>query len=572
MKTHLLHRKRFIPLTYANIAPACHITLDLLDLKLTMFKEFFCKSDPYVLCKAWIGSLLIVGHLVYASIISRQLVDWQARFYDHVAQSTEEFIGGSTYHNVVNCSYEYEIASGISGTEFGSEESEDGSLEDECTQLLRSKTAAASVVSNMLLEFAWLVTPMAIMHPLLTFVRRHFVFAWRIALMQAYTMRWVSLQCVQIEGISQRIQEDTQRFASGLQTCVTEVLSACITLGIFAPELAALGSAAWPPPMALSWIGSMAGTSWLLFVAHVLASIGWTLSLVIARTLVGLEVKNQVVEAECRRRLVIVEVGGVVHSLPTSATTSTTTSTTTSATSTTSTISMDATKSGSTPYLRDDELPSKSRLMHSSETTQLASGTENDRYIMGDLEHDENEQEKVMNAAGVMINDKPSAIDLADSYDALKKNYHTLFWHFFRFDAWISVWDQGMVIVPYLMVAPMLFRTDAPSITLGTMMKTATVFDRVFRALALPAFNWAQVNDFRSVIRRLRLMETELGIRARRHKFIARSCNRQISDQLTGRLSVRPSTKRTTSAIDRTKSNRKPHLEVVIEAAIDTDL
>ena len=40
-----------------------------------------------------------------------------------------------------------------------------------------------------------------------------------------------------IEGASQRVHEDTQRFVSGIQTCVSVLLESMLTLTIFCPVL-----------------------------------------------------------------------------------------------------------------------------------------------------------------------------------------------------------------------------------------------------------------------------------------------------------------------------------------------
>ena len=72
-------------------------------------------------------------------------------------------------------------------------------------------------------------------------------------------------------------------------------------------------------------------------------------------------------------------------------------------------------------------------------------------------------------------------------------------------NVWLTAFDQIMVLVPYLVAAPLLF-ADIPEkrITLGTLVKPSNSFDKVFGSLNVVADNWAAVNEWRSVLRRLR--------------------------------------------------------------------
>tara|TARA_B110000046_G_scaffold93149_1_gene101142 strand:- start:97 stop:1338 length:1242 start_codon:yes stop_codon:yes gene_type:complete len=99
---------------------------------------------------------------------------------------------------------------------------------------------------------------------------------------------------------------------------------------------------------------------------------------------------------------------------------------------------------------------------------------------------------------------------------ALWGNYINLFRNFFYFNTWIGVYDQVLIIVPYILVAPMMFADDpANRISLGTLMKVTNAFDKVFGAMAIVTENWNEVNEFRSVVRRLG--EFERAVYTRRH-------------------------------------------------------
>ena len=61
------------------------------------------------------------------------------------------------------------------------------------------------------------------------------------------------------------------------------------------------------------------------------------------------------------------------------------------------------------------------------------------------------------------------------------------------------------------MVAPRLFAARPEEVmTLGALTQTANAFGKVFDSLSIVSDNWLQVNEFRSVLRRLREFEAEL--------------------------------------------------------------
>ena len=94
---------------------------------------------------------------------------------------------------------------------------------------------------------------------------------------------------------------------------------------------------------------------------------------------------------------------------------------------------------------------------------------------------------------------------------SLWTNYFQLFKHFGLLNFWLSLFDQIMVLAPYVLAAPLIFDEDpARRITLGTLMKMSNSFDKVFGSLSVIAENWGAVNDFRSTYRRLREFEDKL--------------------------------------------------------------
>lgn len=63
------------------------------------------------------------------------------------------------------------------------------------------------------------------------FFTSHYVFRWRTAMNEYYTEHWEKLR--HIEGASQRVQEDTMRFATIMEDLGVELVKSVITLIAF---------------------------------------------------------------------------------------------------------------------------------------------------------------------------------------------------------------------------------------------------------------------------------------------------------------------------------------------------
>ncbi len=128
------------------------------------------------------------------------------------------------------------------------------------------------------------------------FFTKHYLFRWRQAMNNFYTDNWQRLS--KIEGASQRIQDDTKRFAEYSQDLGSNLISAVMTLIAFLPLLAGLSAKVSELPLigavpySLVWVSIL----WAIFGTALLATIGIKLP--------GLEFKNQRVEAAYRKELV----------------------------------------------------------------------------------------------------------------------------------------------------------------------------------------------------------------------------------------------------------------------------
>ena len=128
------------------------------------------------------------------------------------------------------------------------------------------------------------------------FLVSHFIFRWRTAMNNYYTKQWQQLR--KIEGASQRVQEDTMRFASIMEGLGVALIDAVMTLFAFLPVLWSLSEYVTELPVvgAIAHPLFYAALFWSVFGTGVLALVGIKLP--------GLEFKNQKVEAAFRKELV----------------------------------------------------------------------------------------------------------------------------------------------------------------------------------------------------------------------------------------------------------------------------
>ncbi|MCX8996638.1 peptide antibiotic transporter SbmA [Rhizobiaceae bacterium BDR2-2] len=128
------------------------------------------------------------------------------------------------------------------------------------------------------------------------FFTNHYVFRWRTAMNNYYLSKWDKLR--HIEGASQRVQEDTMRFANILEGLGVALINSVMTLVVFLPILFRLSDNIGDLPVigaiphALFWLAIV----WSLFGTGLLALAGIKLP--------GLQFRNQRVEAAFRKELV----------------------------------------------------------------------------------------------------------------------------------------------------------------------------------------------------------------------------------------------------------------------------
>lgn len=150
-----------------------------------------------------------------------------------------------------------------------------------------------------MLEFLYIAIPYILAAVASSYFARHYAFRWRQAVTFYYLPHW-SVHEGNIEGASQRIQEDTYQFANALESLGLGFFRSVLTLIAFIPILWALSE-----KITISWLETIPGS--LVWIA-MLTSLGAMLvSFLVGIKLPGLEYNNQKVEATYRKHLVYSE-------------------------------------------------------------------------------------------------------------------------------------------------------------------------------------------------------------------------------------------------------------------------
>ncbi len=212
-----------------------------------------------------VGSATILFSSYFSVQVSVAINNWRRPFFDAVQRMLQRIVDGT-------------------------------SVED--LPPLPAETVAAhkAELYDLIIIFAEIAFLAIMVYVMTRFLTSHFVFRWRTAMNDYYTSQWSTVR--NIEGASQRIQEDTMRFADIMENLGVSVVEAVMTLFAFLPVLWALSAyvselpivGAIPQP--LFW----AALVWAIFGTGFLALVGIKLP--------GLWFRNQRVEAAFRKELV----------------------------------------------------------------------------------------------------------------------------------------------------------------------------------------------------------------------------------------------------------------------------
>lgn len=320
-----------------------------------MFRFFYTREWALW---AYLGTAMIVAATAYSVSLDVQINEWFGQFYNMMqkaltepgAVTLEEFLGGT-----------YQFAS-----------------------------IAALYIINAVIFLGFLVN--------------HWTFRWRQSMASYYISRWP--QARKIEGASQRLQEDTLKFARIVEDLGIGLLEAILQLGAFGVILWGLSNQITELP----WIGQVDhALVWVVMVTALGGTmvLGW-----VGRFLPGIEYDVQKEEAAYRKELVLGE---------------------------------------------DDAGRAK--------------------------------------------------VEVVEPLFMNVRNIHfKAYLHYFYFNIAKYSYLQGMVIVPYLAMAPTIV---AGAVTLGFVSQTGRAFNKVAESLQYIIRSWMKIVELISVYKRLREFEKQ---------------------------------------------------------------
>ncbi|MBX2810075.1 MAG: peptide antibiotic transporter SbmA [Cellvibrionaceae bacterium] len=162
--------------------------------------------------------------------------------------------------------------------------------------LTGDKTVTPAQFYELLLLFAEIAFLLVSLYVVTRFVVSHYIFRWRTAMNDYYTGQWKNVR--HIEGASQRVQEDTMRFATIMEDLGVSIVDAIMTLFAFLPLLWSLSQYVQTLPIVgeIPYPLFFAALFWAIFGTALLALVGVKLP--------GLQFRNQRVEAAYRKELV----------------------------------------------------------------------------------------------------------------------------------------------------------------------------------------------------------------------------------------------------------------------------
>ena len=202
---------------------------------------------------SWLGAIAIIGTMWYQVQLDVQINEWFGDFYDLIQ-----------------------------------------------TALANPGTVTTEEYFTTLLTFAKIAGIYILVALAVAFFTSHWLFRWRTSMVDWYHS--VYDKAMEIEGASQRVQEDTIKFTRIMESLGTALVESVMVLIAFIPVLFGLSSG-----IILLWLGDwqygliLTAIVWAVAITVILLVAGWILRLV------GVEYDIQVKEAAYRKMLVIAE-------------------------------------------------------------------------------------------------------------------------------------------------------------------------------------------------------------------------------------------------------------------------
>ncbi|BEK09572.1 transporter [Campylobacter jejuni K5] len=278
----------------------------------------------------------------------------------------------------------------------------------------------------LILVFLAIAIPYVLIATINIYFASVYAFKWREAMTFSYLKFWKNKDD-NIEGSSQRIQEDTYNFSKIVESLGLSFIKALMTLVAFIPILWSLSDVVSKALFAnlsenssFYFLKNIDGL--LVYIALLISLGGLVVSWFVGIKLPGLEYNNQKAEAAFRKELVYAE---------------------------------------------------------------------------------DNRKEYAKNETMIEL------------FTGLKFNYKRLFLHYGYFNIWLILFEQMIVIVPFLIMAPGLF---AGAIGLGIVMQINNAFDQVRSSFSVFITNWTTITQLRSIHKRLKEFEKNIEYAKNKNK------------------------------------------------------
>ena len=331
------------------------------------------------------------------------------------------------------------------------------------SEALLAQEAATSHYIGIIVQYLKVMIALASFRAVSDFGISHFGIAWRMSLIDSYLKRWEAMPPSQatIEGASQRIQEDTQRFTVGIEKGAPKAFDAVFKMIVFGPLIVGFGPQVRPPRAFLELYAASgfysdvhdgvdiptAGThypsGWLLHFLIVAAILSFGVAMLATRHLIEIEVNNQKIEAALRKQLVYAEA------------------------------------------LTEDSASEKT-----DAEVQATPPTES-----------------IAEASLVRASRAPSAY--GSKLRTLHRNYGKMYCNLLSFEFWTHLVNETIFVAPFFFCGHQLFDSINP-IDIGDLIRIGNGCRVVYDAIAMATTSWASINEFRSVVRRLREFEERL--------------------------------------------------------------
>lgn len=371
-----------------------------------------------------------------------------------------------------------------------------------------------NVSSHTLTEFLWqiwafclIAIPYVLVASLTSYCTRVYGFEWRQAITFNYFPRYRNIK-ERIEGESQRIQEDPQRFASIVESLGLQVISAIMTLIAFLPILRDISKSvdigptinlvekgfAFLPEWIISFYFALESSSQFRIIVALFFAILFVCGTLYIRKQEGKKkiqeemalennVPSPIIKSKKTTAIFVIlvlmipflflvfisflpplkEIPGILAWIAI------------------------ATSIGGMiiSWFVGIRLPG---LEYNNQVVEARF-----RLELGDAEKDKEHYGSVPTLTGLFLE--------------IRHNYFRLFNNYTYFNIWGESYNQLMVILPYIIIGPGLF---TGSISLGLLTQATTAFSEVNGSCSIMINNWTRITELRSIWRRLHEFEAKM--------------------------------------------------------------